>query len=44
MGLLKSYFTAEISELHKAGIRIRVIGRKDDFSPTSKACSIRLRL
>ena len=36
MGLLKSYFTAEISELHKAGIRIRVIGRKDDFSPEIK--------
>jgi len=32
MGLLKSYFNAEISELHKAGIRIRVIGQKDDFS------------
>lgn len=37
MGLLKSYFTAEISELHKAGIRIRVIGRKDDFSPDIKS-------
>lgn len=37
MGLLKSYFTAEISELHKAGIRIRVIGRKDDFSPEIKS-------
>jgi undecaprenyl diphosphate synthase len=32
MGLLKSYFNAEISELHQAGIRIRVIGQKDDFS------------
>lgn len=32
MGLLKSYFNAEISELHKANIRIRVIGNKDDFS------------
>ena len=37
MGLLKSYFTAEISELHKAGIRIRVIGRKDDFSSDIKS-------
>ena len=37
MGLLKSYFTVEISELHKAGIRIRVIGRKDDFSPDIKS-------
>lgn len=37
MGLLKSYFTAEISELHKAGIRILVIGRKDDFSPDIKS-------
>jgi len=35
--LLKAYFTAEISELHKAGIRIRVIGRKDDFSPDIKS-------
>ena len=32
MGLLKSYFNAEISELHRANIRIRVIGNKDDFS------------
>lgn len=32
MGLLKSYFNAEISELHRANIRIRVIGNKADFS------------
>ncbi|MDA8553212.1 isoprenyl transferase [Alphaproteobacteria bacterium] len=32
MGLLKSYFNAEISELHRANIRIRVIGNKGDFS------------
>ena len=37
MGLLKSYFTAEIAELHKAGIRIRVIGRRDDFAPDIKS-------
>ena len=32
MSLLKSYFKAEFSELHRANIRIRVIGSKDDFS------------
>ena len=33
MGLLKSYFNAEISELHAANIRIRVIGKREDFAP-----------
>ena len=32
MGLLKSYFNAEIAELHKANVRIRVIGNKADFA------------
>jgi len=33
MGLLKSYFNAEISELHAANIRICVIGKREDFAP-----------
>ncbi|MGB1155996.1 MAG: isoprenyl transferase [Alphaproteobacteria bacterium] len=37
MGLLKSYFTAEIAEMHRANIRIRVIGQKSDFSPDIQA-------
>ena len=37
MVLLKSYFNAEIAEMHKANIRIRVIGKKADFSPDIQA-------
>lgn len=32
MGLLKSYFNAEIADLHKANVRIRVIGNRADFA------------
>jgi undecaprenyl diphosphate synthase len=33
MRLLRYYLRAETAELHKAGIRLRVIGRRADFAP-----------
>lgn len=33
MRLLRYYLRAETAELHKSGIRLRVIGRRSDFAP-----------
>jgi undecaprenyl diphosphate synthase len=33
MGLVKRFIRQDLAELHKAGVRLRVIGERDDLSP-----------
>ena len=33
MGLLRHYLRGEIAELHRNGVRLRVIGERDRLSP-----------
>ena len=35
MGLLRLYLRNEIDELHRNGVRLRVIGERDRLAPTS---------
>ena len=40
MGLLKRYIRNDLTELHKSGVRVRIIGRRDDLTPDIRALLI----
>ena len=42
-GLLRRFIRNDLAELHQNGVRVRVIGERDDLDRTSAACSTRPR-
>ena len=43
MGLLRRFIRNDLAELHRNGVKVRVIGERGDLEPTSGGCSRRPR-